>query len=338
MDPDRVRHDARAEHVEHDLLQRDRQGQHPYEDIRRPEERDREDGYLGDDRAEERNDHRESRQHRQHTGERDPEQHEDRESCHPVDQTEDERPTDETAERAVRALPEQLRLAAELGAEGGEEPLPELIAVDQHDERDDEDEGRIEEDVRRRGDVPERIGRDRSRDLGELRRDLAVQVGHAHRETRSFQPPLQGHDLLRGAIAVLGGTDDEVVELTHESRHDERESPCQNERDPDVHDDDAERAIEDRALIDAGHKGREQVRDGPGRDEDDQDVGDARERLGEVSEELKCRENDEKYDERRQELPLPRREIHRRMVLTEYHASPCQTRAALSIATRPIFQ
>src|SRR5207237_3544311 len=85
-------------------------------------------------------------------------------------------------------------------------------------------------------------------------------------------------------------------------------------------------------------KGREQVGHGPGGDEDDDDVGHARERLGDVGQQLEACEDDEQHHKRGEELAFAHREIHRRMVLTEYHASPCQTRAASSIATPRIFR
>ena len=255
MDADRVRHDARSDHVEHELLQSEREDEHPEEDVGRSEERDRQHRHLGDDRAEEGDDHRESRENGQHTCEGNPQCDQDRERRHPVDHAEDERPADEAAEGAVRALTQQLCFAAELGGQRGDEPLPKPIAVDEHDERDDQDERGVEEDVRRRRDVAERVGRDRARDLGELRRDLAVQIGHVDRHSGPLQAVLQSDDLLRGPVTVLGSAQDEVVQLTHETRNDECERSRENERDPDVHDHHAERAIEERPLVDASHKG-----------------------------------------------------------------------------------
>ena len=65
---------------------------------------------------------------------------------------------------------------------------------------------------------------------------------------------LQRDDLSRGTVAVLGSSHDEIVQLTHEARNDERECSRENERDPDVHDHDAERAVQRRPLVDAIHK------------------------------------------------------------------------------------
>src|SRR5206468_13045031 len=155
---------------------------------------------------------------------------------------ENERAADESAEGAIRALTEKLRFAAKLGAERGDESAPELIAVDQHDERDDEDEREVEEDARRGRDEPERVRRDRSGDLGDLRGHLAIQVRHVHREARSLKTLLQRDHLPGGAVPVLRSAHDEVVELTHESGDREREGAGENERDPDVDDGDAERA------------------------------------------------------------------------------------------------
>ena len=46
-------------------------------------------------------------------------------------------------------------------------------------------------------------------------------------------------------------------------------------RTPDVNDDHAERAIQDRPLVDPGHERRKQVRESPGGDEDDEDIRNA---------------------------------------------------------------
>src|SRR4029077_14220341 len=119
-------------------------------------------------------------------GERNAQRDEDRERRDPVDQAEDERAADESAERSVRALTEELSLAPQLGSQRGDESLPQTIAVYQHDERDDEDQREVEEHVRDTGNEPERVAGDRSGDLGDLRRDLAVQVRHVDRKTRAF--------------------------------------------------------------------------------------------------------------------------------------------------------
>ena len=98
MNADRVRHDARADDVEDDLLQRDREREDPEEDVRCAKERHHEHRYLGDDRPEERNDHREPGEHREHAGERYAERDKDRERSHAVDESEQQRPADEPAE------------------------------------------------------------------------------------------------------------------------------------------------------------------------------------------------------------------------------------------------
>src|SRR5436190_750363 len=134
----------------------------------------------------------------------------------------------------------------------------------------------------------------------------------------------------------LKSAHDEVVQLADETRHREGEGAREDDCDPDVDDDDAKRSIERGALVDPVDQGRQEVRHGPRGDEDDDDVRHARQDLGEIGEDLEGREDDEQHDERRDELPLARREIHRRMVLTEYHASPCRTRAPSWIATRRI--
>ena len=98
MNADRVRHDARADDIEDDLLQCDREREDPEEDVRCPKECHHEHRYLGDDRSKERNDHREPGEHRKHAGERNAERDKDRERSHAVDESEQQRPADEPAE------------------------------------------------------------------------------------------------------------------------------------------------------------------------------------------------------------------------------------------------
>jgi len=98
------------------------------------------------------------------------ERHEVEQRRDPVEEAEQEGAADEAAERLVRALPEQLGLAAQLLGERARETSPERLAVHQHDEGDDQDERRVEQDGRGRGHEPERVARDASRGVAETLR------------------------------------------------------------------------------------------------------------------------------------------------------------------------
>jgi hypothetical protein len=153
------------------------------------------------------------------------------------------------------ATPEQIGLAAQLRREYPDEALPQPLAVDEHDEGDDQDERRVEEDACGGRDEPEGVRGDGPRDLREPRRDLSVKLGHADREPRPLQTLLQSDDLARRAVAVLGSAHDQVVQLSHQSGDGECECPREDESDADIDHDYAERAIQRRPLVDAIHEG-----------------------------------------------------------------------------------
>src|SRR5438034_10462133 len=85
------------------------------------------------------------------------------------------------------------------------ETLPDRVPVDEHDERDDEDEGRVEQHGGGRRDDAQRVVRDRPGDLAQTARHGAVELGHLHGYARALQLDLETGGLARRAVAVLGG-------------------------------------------------------------------------------------------------------------------------------------